>query len=423
MGAKWLSGANPKLIIEKLSRIVSLDDEGRLQFSYIEYYELEPLLHSAIDYGVELSFEVKKKMRDSAIKSCLSKGGVTRDRFINELSRYISLYMGEAQQQFVLVTSLSVADGLNVRKFEFGGAVLRLYKRLPKIYCSRFAYNDAWAGVSNGREPLPSGYSVVVISVSARHYHDALEIAFKNLSFLRGVLGLSINPGGQIALFGSGNKQGLNKVMLGGLHSLHYASGELVDKHNFWYESGYESVPPVTIADDKAGWVNQEVARLLRKIKRAPSSDCETLASAISRYAAAMDESDRSYIIIRLWGALEMLVLGGKQDASLMIKRCSGIFKEGEYVRETLESIRRYRNANVHQGFEEPQLDSYCYNLHRIFRHMVWFYINSIGKERSISDVNYFLDKPWGVAELQALLHAAKREITVIRKVMRFRAP
>lgn len=253
---------------------------------------------------------------------------------------------------------------------------------------------------------MPKGYCAVTTTVKAKDPMDAFGVALYELDFVRGIHCLLFNPESEF-VFGSSAKQPLNKIMLGGMHSLHHESGKLVNKDTFWYERSY-SIRPVLKTK------NRDVAKKNYKYiadRVACFGDGRLLKDAIVRYVRAFDEVDRNVIIQKLWGALESIMSPGENNADAIVRRSSFMFADRSYYSQVLEHLREYRNRNVHQGHESENLDYHCFQLQMFFRQAIFFYLANANYFDNLRDANRFLDLPNSIVELEKLKRAVEKAI------------
>ncbi|QZX85315.1 hypothetical protein [Metapseudomonas otitidis] len=423
MGAKWERGVDPEVVLQRYKSQCSLNEDNALQFSGLEFIETEALLHEQIDYGAEYGFSVSKGFREKALLEWFRKGVLTPGSFMKELNKQISIYNQTKVIGYSFVSTISVAGGVPSR-FKLPGVDVRIYKEVPKKYSSRSGHYERWESLHPGMKAVPDGHSIVVAYVKEKHKDEAVRKAIDGIDFVRGLMGMTLNKGMAYTL-GSHIKrhEPINKVLLGGLHTLHFASGKDVTKE-FWYEPGYSEVTPFFVEGLRKGILAKNMGIVISGVLNASENDSKLLYSSILNYTRALDEADPDVALIRLWAAFEPLIGKNCSDVSgAIVRRCSFIFLEGKYVSELLECIRRYRNGSVHRGVTNESAQIYCYQLQNILRGVLYFYINSLGGLTSIDEVNEFLDLPADLEMLSTEIEKARRRVWLARKALRFRTP
>ncbi|MDT4808550.1 hypothetical protein FQZ97_414130 [compost metagenome] len=410
MAAVWKKKSKPGLVIERIKKHASLNEKGALTFVGFGFFEVEATLHSIIDYGEKISFQTKKSIRDRALRECLRAGALTAELFIKQINKQISLHKEVGEADYALTTSVSVAGGLPLSRIVLPEATIVSYPAgLPKKYSGRGAFDEQWEELYGANSPLPISYSAVVVKVRARSSSDAFDLAMSSLDFVRGIIGLNVNPPYQYSFLGGSSKP-LNKVMLGGMHCLHHGNGRMAESNQFWYERHYSERSPVDVGPKRKS-VAKGCKFLINGLLKYPKDDVELIMSAVARYANAYDEYDRDVLIQKLWAALESIA-GGNADA--IVRRCSYLFWSREYELQVLEYIRDYRNQNVHRGHSEDELDNHCFQLQKFFRKLIIFYAGHSDFFQSLGEANRFLDFSDDKGKLE-------REIQLLEKAKSYR--
>lgn len=424
MGAKFIKGSKPNVILKRLAGICSITDDDRLQWQGYEFFDLEPALHAIIDYGERLSFDVAQKIRNTAIFLWLKSGALTEEEFKKQLNKSLSLYKSKNTVAYVVVTSISVAGGMPFKRYVLPNAVVECHKELPKKYRQRLDLLPDWERLSGSKvEAVPDGYSIVTVRVQARDESEAIDLSIDAVDFVRGLIGFSVNPGMHMSLgFGQYSQKPMNRVMLGGMHTLHLATGKLAT-NQFWFEQNYNPVAATVLSGEARKKAVRESRLYMQQIFSSSHNDAELLVSSVIRYARASDEVDRNTLIVKMWAALESLVAKGESNADAIPRRCSRLYSDHEYVAQLFESIRAYRNASVHRGLTESKVDSFCYQLQRTLKYMVSFYLNSYSFLDSIDEINQFLDIAVDVENVNSDIMKTRRKLFLLRRAKYFRLP
>lgn len=212
-----------------------------------------------------------------------------------------------------------------------------------------------------------------------------------------------------ISLLGS-KKKGINRIRLGGLHSVHSEDGALASKE-YWYEPEYTHRPTHVFKPEKLKQTALRIRKIIKRIEQIRGG--EKIRDGIIRYIRALDEPNNDHLIIKLWGALESTV-GESDKSEIIIKRCSYLYKDQELVRQILEVAKVYRNRNVHGNHSSNLANQIGHQLHNIFVHLIFFYVGN--KDLlSVSEANYFLDSPLPSGDLE-------RKLFLLKKASRFRS-
>lgn len=423
MGAAWKKKTNPDLIFDRYREISSLTNDNRVQFSGFEGFELDAQLNRIIEYGENFSFHTKKSLRDKALRACIKSNKINKDEFKKELNKEISIYKTITDKEYILTTSLSLADGLPIKRIKLPDAVIQSHEKgLPKKYQGRATYIDRWNELFKGESPIPDSYTAVTIKVKAKSPEDAADMALNNLDLVRGILGFHVNPSGDFSfLFGTPKTKPINKITLGGMHALHSTNGKLILKDSFWFEPNYKERPTHTISKERLPTIKKSITIIIEGINKYQDDDRETLTSAIIRYARALDDQDRNVIIQKLWATIESIVTPNESNCDKIAKRCSFLFKESKYVSEVLEGIRGYRNQYVHAGISEDEIDSHCYQLQNFLRSVIFFYISKASFFKSLNEAREFLDSPEELKDINKSIEMAERKVELLKLARKFR--
>lgn len=160
---------------------------------------------------------------------------------------------------------------------------------LPSEFSSREVHGGRWKKAS---PPLPASYCPILVKFSAKNAMDGVEKALYELDFVRGIFSLDNNSELNCSLGGSVSRLPINKITLGGMHSLHNVDGSIYDKNIFWYEADYEErkvhvIPPERLARSREFY--DFVSAALKDHRNR-----HVLKDSIVRYVRAYDLSDRN---------------------------------------------------------------------------------------------------------------------------------
>ncbi|WP_122499930.1 hypothetical protein [Pseudomonas viridiflava] len=404
MKVKWQSNKKlkPQLLMDKLKGITSFDSKGIPSYSAFEKHEIDSVILTMLEFDRSYSGSTIRRLYSEAIHRCAIARTFNKDALLDNINASIKKFESKRESKYVMLTSISLQGGFAVSRVETKKATLRCWPNgMPKKYSSR--YKHEWKQVG---EPMPLVYCPVTVTVKAKDPMDAFVLAMFELDFVRGIHSLLVNPESELS-FGEAAKLPLNKVMLGGMHSLHLESGALVDAEIYWYESNYK-VRPVLRLKNKPVTV-KNLKYVLNRIEL--FKDGRVLRDSIVRYVRAFDEVDRNVTIQKLWAALESILSAGENNADAIVRRSSFMFEDRSYYAQVLEHLREYRNRNVHQGYEAENLDYHCFQLQLFFRQAIFFYLKNANYFDGLADANKFLDLPNSVADLEKLRRAVEKAI------------
>lgn len=401
----------PEIILDKIIESASLTSDERVSYDSI-YFEFKDILLNMIEFMNcdQLAPETRSYVFDLALnnytKVALTVRKSNKNDLITKINSSLKDHLKKPSQEFHLVTSLSLEGPLPITQISTGNIKLKLHTSgIPKKYRARKKFDLQW---NKNYEHSPEHYTGVVVSVQARSTTDAFYAALDYLDFIRGVLSFYSNPGFSISL--SGRRSGaINRIRLGGMHTLHHPNGSLaIDQ--YWYEIEELKENTFTFKEETLKQTSSAIRKIINRICNIQGG--ERLRDGIIRYTRALDEKDSDYSIIKLWGALESVV-NENDNNDILIRRCSYIYKDHDLVKQILETAKVYRNRNVHAGVSSPSADHISYQIHRIFRSLIFFYVGN--KDfKSLKEANSFLDSPILDGDID-------RKIYLLKKAVRFR--
>ncbi|AHL36912.1 hypothetical protein CD58_18370 [Pseudomonas brassicacearum] len=396
MKVKWKENKNlkPQLLMDRLAAITSILPDGRVSFSAFEKLQLDAVLLTMLDFHKEFSSSTMKKLYNSGVEHCARKNEFTKSSFMTGINEAVVKHCARPEETFTLVTSISTPDGFAKKIIILRNSSIRSWPAgLPKKYLTREQLD--WR---HGDAPMPEEYCPVTVTVKSKDSMDAAHAAIYDLDYVRGVHALFVNPPSELN-FGFGSHSPINKIMLGGMHTLHDSKGRLAKKDVYWYEQNYRIRPSVRLSNTSL------LIKNFNYVEGQINIHADTLAikDAIVRYVRAYDESDRNVTIQKTWAALESIVCPHENNAGAIVRRCSFMFADRPYYEQVLEHLREYRNRNVHSGYEIEDLDYHCYQLQQFFRQAVLFYLNNASFFSDLQEANKFLDMPSTLPELQKL--------------------
>jgi hypothetical protein len=422
MKADWSNKSknfNPILLLNLILDSTSFNPDGRIQYEGFRPIEYRGMLRSMITFtGGEV---ISPKTEDDIFNSGLDDFASNKKRsnttkttnenlkksLLDAINSRLFSYLSAKKNTFLVASSISTTGSLPLTKFITNGMETTFYpKGLPKKFGSRQQYNERWKSSS---PHTPDNYAGIVTQIEARNADDAIHAAIEEIDFIRGILSFFANPSMSLSLSGN-SKKGINRIRLGGLHSVHTIQGDIATDQ-YWYETDFEPRIPFMFDPNRLTTTASKIRKILRRIEQLNGGN--KIKDGIIRYVRALDEPNKDHLIIKLWGALEATV-GHNDNGDKIIKRCSYLYKDQELVKQILEIAKVYRNRNVHGNFSSSIADQIGYQLHSIFCHLIFFYVGS--KDLiSVSEANSFLDSPIITGDLE-------KQIFLLKKAKRFRA-
>lgn len=390
-----------------------MSEGGQVSFGGFEKFELDSILFTMIEFHREFSYHTAQQIYSRGLCRWVLAGGITAEEFISELRKEVLSYNKKVPFSYVLVTSVSSVEGFPIRVIRSGEATVECFpKGLPKKYESRECHKDRWKFSS---PPMPENYCPVVVRFKSKNYMDGVENALYELDFVRGVFALDLNAGFQISLSSStGNLKPINKLTLGGMHTLHKVNGAVFDKNIYWFDPGYEEQKVLSIDAERRKRAKKFFSFVTQALNR--HKDGYVIKDSIVRYVRAFDLADKNSTIQRAWAALESIMAPGENNTDKIVARCSFMYADREYRRQILEHIKEYRNRNVHTGHTIDDVSPHCYQIQKFFRSAVLFHLSEVDTFGCLADANRFLELSDSIDELV-------KQRAMIDKAISFRTP
>jgi hypothetical protein len=216
-------------------------------------------------------------------------------------------------------------------------------------------------------------YTFVRVSVRAKSEIEAVESALNGLNLLRGIWNFYLNYP-QARRISAGQRNPVNKIVLGPIHSLHKPNGKLAVDYN-WYEPDYVG-PLMSVRLDRyldaMRTFERDVRRYLAKSRyRADLED------SIRRYERILDSRDWNNAFVQLWGLLEHLTDTTRTENRVTCKRAKFLYpkEERSLHKEVLDHLAHHRNRAVHAGYVSEDAETLLYQLKRYVERVLRFHL------------------------------------------------
>jgi hypothetical protein len=403
MAITWKKNKNfkPQILFDSIKKIRSVSTEGVTSFSGFEINDSLPALQSMLDFPSAADDLDKSSLVRKAIS--IASETFTADSFLHAINNALLVQTGTSLQPYKVLTSMSLAVDGGPRKWKTGDMAWQLLVAdFPKKYVER---NSAIAEANIPVEPTPSAYAKVIVTVKAKSSYQAMTKALRMIDIQRGVWCLIANARWE---FHGTEWMPINKVRLGGAHTVHLANGTATP-NSVWFEPNYVAAPPFRPENQVV--FRKTTANILRRMFASQYS--ERLCNALLRFVRALDERDQNHALVKLWGALEELACPDSANYEKLVQRCSYCFKDTQYHRQMLEHLREYRNQTVHAANVAMSAKVHCFQLQQYFYELFLFHIRNIKVFANLEEANQFLDLP---GDMDVLL----RRKRMIEKAIRF---
>lgn len=408
MKAKWKRKLKPNVILGKIDRIKSVGPDKRVSYSAPEYHEAMAVLRNMVEFPKVADGLNQEDIVSKAVNIIAKDSSLDESKVINEINSIIKNQLATSEYKFHILTSISLRKPYPENHIKIEDCIIRIFdSNYPKKYTGRDAAISADKSITDG---TPGDYAKVIVSLKAKSVKGAATSALRVLDIQRSVWGLFCNS--SMELFGGHEWSPINKIRLGGAHTVHKESGKIASDM-FWYEPNFVKAKP--FAPKKPEILSKNTKWVIETINSLSYGD--VIKSALLRYVRALDEKDQNVALVRLWGALEELTSPSEANYGLVTRRISFLFSERDYHEQVLEHLRDYRNRNVHAGDQNERAKTSCYQLQFYFYHLVLFHLNNSGEFASLEEANNFLDLPSSIESLENRKRLVEKAIKFISPV------
>lgn len=396
MTAKWVEGYSPDLLCRRLENAKAVDTVGKVSFQGFEFTSNIVVLSSMVSLSTGISELEKKRIITKATFKVAGQGSITPESILLEINSLEKQYLKEAPKKYVLITSLSVQRFLKLKRQSVNGCTITFTSTVPYPFRKEAEKVNKHATHSICGE-LPKDYLVVRIAVAAKSHSEAADRAIDAIDLFRGIWNLFYNRR-NVHRMSSGQRQPVNKILLGPIHTLHLPNAKLATE-SWWYEPDYrgplKTLEPARDVEEFCIFQSR-VSRLLKK-----SPFRTFLESAIVRYTRALDLQDWNSAFLNLWSLLEGLTNTGDNDThKVTVKRTSFLFQDREYVKQILTHLKDHRNRAVHTGSGNENIETLMYQLKNFVESALEFLLGNKFGLKNLGEVAQFLDLPDGKTAL-----------------------
>ncbi len=404
MNAIWKKNKKlkPKIILAKIDSLTIVSN-GRVSYEPFERNGAMAALINMVNFSAQCEGLDQERIVSDAVNLLASSGELEEKSVIDEINTMIGSKLASRDTEYYLLTSISLQSPFPFKQRVIDGVKIRI---LTGDYPKKYSGRDHVVSKFDKISKTPDDYTRVIVSVKAKSLGEAETKALKSLNLLRGVFCLVSNPADE--LFDWVNWEPINRVRLGGVHTVHERSGKVLPDRA-WFEPRFSPRAPFRASNPDefsscCKWMLDTVDKLVYRDK---------MKDSLLRFADALDERDQNVAIVKLWSALEVLFHQGGTNYDQITKRCSSLYKEKSYHQQILEHLREYRNSSVHTGVSSDKGRSNCFLLQSYFRKLVLFHFENQGEFKTLEEANSFLDLPHD-------LEALENKKRLIDKAIRF---
>ncbi|MCT7613875.1 HEPN domain-containing protein [Aliarcobacter butzleri] len=407
---KWKNNKNfkPEIILKKIDEIKIIKEDNTVSFAASQYIEAISILYNMIDFPENLLFFRKQQILKNAISN-IAKEKLDKDKLINELNRLYKIETSKKENIYKILTSISISYPLPMKSIVIGKSKIEFMKDYPKKYFSR---EDSSVYAKEKLDLDDNQYTKIIITIKEKSDEIAINQAFDDLDLLRAIFSLKLNSFSEINIFGVSKDIPINKIRLGKYHTIHDINGKNINPERYWFEPNYEETKVYYHSQDEIESLKKDIKFVLSQLKKCKFS--KNIEKALLRYVRAFDEKDSNVAFLKVWSALEYIITNDRNNKNDLVKRCSFLYKDGEYTKQIFEHLREYRNETVHSGIRNEEVRYYCFQIQRVFKQLIFFCLRKANEFDSIEDMHHFLDYSDNLSKLE-------KDKEILERVIKFR--
>lgn len=352
-----------------------------------------PVLVSAARFDPLVPEAERLAIVRQSVATVLAEPDAGSSRLGAEMSRWQSKYMGKAEEQMTLVTSISLGHQSKIHRRTRSSISVLLSQALPK------AFSSIWLNEKSqlhGVAEHPESYTKVRIVVSARSAREVAERGFLTLDYLRGIWNFALGfRRYKLTLVGVASRP-FNAILLGPQFSVHKKEGDLAEE-GLGVVGGFREVAPVARDREIAAMLSWE-KNIERRLRSIPYR--KEVEDAFIRYARSLDEVDHSSCLLEVWGLIENLTDTLRAKYDITMKRVASLFPDPQPHLSVLQHLREHRNGIAHAGrqteFGEMLVSQAKYYVEELFD----FHLMQGRNFSSLAEAGEFLDLPSSIVLL-----------------------
>lgn len=390
MAAEWKKGCAIEKFTARLESSKIRKEDGGASFEGFEFDDCAAVLYNLLECKGIPEGE-KRRIVTKSIFNAGANGAISPDSLLSEIRSLEIGFWKEPVLRYVLCTSLSIDRFSELKSRKLDRTLIRFMPRLPKSFQAGAEKIRDISQHSLSADP-PQNYIQTLISVDARSPVDAAEQAFETIDLLRGIWNFGINRK-HFNRNSYGNRNPVNEIVLGPLHSLHFPDGKLATEM-WWYDPEYQKpVDPYNLRNprekERLDKIEKSGRTLLKKQKYRA-----VVEFAIREYCRALDYRNWSNAFLKLWSVLELLTHTEKDNYGTTIRRAAFVWTDAEYHKEVLNHLRHLRNCFVHENKSTDNVETYMYQLKRYVEALIGFHLGRGLSFSTISEAAEFMDLP-----------------------------
>ncbi len=327
---------------------------------------------------------------------------------------HAAAFFRQTPNKYILVASLSIrtfpAKKITIRRCEITPLARREPRYpLPKVLGS-VMHRDHFADHLKS-----SRYQLVRVATTGRTVFEGVGNALAGLNLLRALWSFGATRGRHTMRLGSGPRKPIGVIHTGPVYTLHNLDGSAANDEYYWFDPDYTR--DQDLFRDDGNWAKLEADRrwALRKIDTLPYG--KDLEEILLRYIAALDQANPNVAFLQLWGILEKITntVGAKYDETIC--RACWVFGKSyrKVMKETLESLRHYRNRYVHAGNTGHESEEVTYRIKSFVDPHIARLLNNVFRVNNLQEYGEFLGYPTNIETLEKMRTWSMRALRAAR--------
>jgi hypothetical protein len=397
----------PTYLLSRYGELSSVNSAKGISWpSTTELHRIELAIRSSVVIiepdGRELNQTTSWSLVKNALNSVILRSGgskpLLQNEIVSEASKVAAAFFRRPLSDYYLLSSLSI-DRFPARSIRVDDCVVTKgpqtkQRQIPDSLKGTIRFHG-WISEAID-SPL---YTLIKVATRARDVHEALDKSTDALNLLRGYWTLFATYGSWVLSFNSNPKpRPIGAIRSGLIHTLHNPDGSPATDV-YWYEPAYAEVEKSF--DPKGNWKSIEDNRRLAMRRMKNCDYRRDLEALICRYVVAMDSPDLDSTLLQLWSILEKVTntVGASYDET--IDRATWFFRDRQFHKQVLSSLRLRRNQLVHAAKSGPENDQAVYAIKFIIEPHLMCLIQNEFKVRSLSEYADYLSLPSTVSVLE----------------------
>ncbi|HCE58261.1 MAG TPA: hypothetical protein DER09_10640 [Prolixibacteraceae bacterium] len=296
MTVKFKSGNkhNIEVILEKLREITKLDENQKVSYSTLAFFQIDWMLLSIIEFNHSLSIEIKGNILRQSLTQLAIDKNYTKDYLLEQIEINLEKHFRKKEITYILLAALSIKN-LPFRKIKIGQSEIRIHgKQFPKV----FREQRKEIQVKRQLKKENKNYTKVSVKIKSKDFKDAYERAIESLEVFRSLLCLTQNSNIEIR-FEERSSKPINKIALAEILTLHFENGSSPDANYFHFIPDYKDSKIIELNGEKRENLKHNINWLINSFNKCKPKHQLTIQKALNLYVSAYDESNKFICFLR----------------------------------------------------------------------------------------------------------------------------